>query len=123
MVTTRVFCRCPRAATPPLLQICYNVPVLPLLLAQLSLDARYDLKFSSRVTYTVRICVALTVLLICLLTVPHVGQSGERLWRPGGRAALAAPEHKRRRDDTAFASQLLLLLCRAARHLRPRRHL
>jgi len=57
------------------MQICYNVPVLPLLLAQLSLDARYDLKFTSRVTYTVRICVALTILLVCLLTVPHVGQS------------------------------------------------
>lgn len=52
----------------------YNVPVLPLLIAQNAFDERYDAKYSASTAYTFRVVVAFVTLSCGLAVVPFAGQ-------------------------------------------------
>lgn len=58
------------------LQICYNGPILPLLILQTIYDERFDNHFSSTTTYVFRFVVSMTVMTGCLLIV----LAGSQTW-------------------------------------------
>jgi len=58
-----------------LLQVAYNVPCLPLLVAQLCLDEKYDVKYGSTRAYSFRFLVSMVVMAGCMMIVPYGGQA------------------------------------------------
>lgn len=57
------------------IQVAYNVPVLPLLVAQMLWDAHFDSLYGSVRTYTFRFSVGMLVMAGCLLIVPYASQT------------------------------------------------
>ena len=53
----------------------YNVPFLPVHILQAAFDRKFDVQFSSGVTFLFRMTIAMSLLAVCLVVVPFVDQT------------------------------------------------